>query len=67
MGSGQQYEGDCIVTIRRINPVARALLQSRRRTSTVPDRKKYNKKKERQNENRERRNTFSKDSGEENS
>ena len=55
------------MTIRRINPVARALLQSRRRTYTVPDRKKYNKKKERQNENRERRNTFSKDSGEENS
>jgi len=54
------------VTIRRINPVARALLQSRRRTSTVPDRKKYNKKKERQDETRERRNTLSKDSGEEN-
>lgn len=67
MGSRHEYEGCCIVTIRRINPVARALLQSRRRASTVPDRKKYNKKKERQNETRERRNAFSKDSGEENS
>lgn len=56
-----------MTTIRRINPVARALLQSRRRTTKVPNRKKYNKKKERQNETRERRNTLSKDSGEENS
>jgi len=67
MGSRQQYEGDCIVTIRRINPVARALLQNRRRKSVVPDRKKYNRNKERQNEARERRNALSEDKGKENS
>jgi hypothetical protein len=55
------------MSIRRINPVARALLQSRRRTSTVPDRKKYNKKKERQDAKRERRSTVSEDTGKENS
>jgi len=66
MVCGYEFQAARTMTIRRINPVARALLQSRRRTSTVPDRKKYNKKKERQDETRERRNTLSKDSGEEN-
>jgi len=55
------------MTIRRINPVAKALLQSRRATSTVPDRKKHNKKKERQNATRNRRNAFSEDTSKENS
>ena len=54
------------MTIRRINPVAKALLQSRRATSTVPDRKKH-RKKERQNATRNRRNAFSEDTGKENS
>ena len=66
MVCGYEFQAVRTMTIRRINPVARALLQSRRRTSTVPDRKKYNKKKERQDETRERRNTLSKESGEEN-
>lgn len=35
--------------VRRINPVAKALLQSRRRTQVVPDKKKYNRKKEKGN------------------
>lgn len=55
------------MTINRINPVARALLQSRRKTAVVPDRKKYNKKKERQDAKRERRSTVSEDTGKENS
>ena len=55
------------MTIRRINPVARALLQNRRKTAVVPDRKKYNKKKERQDAKRERRSTVSEDTGKENS
>lgn len=33
----------------KINPVAKALLQSRRRTQVVPDKKKYNRKKEKSN------------------
>ena len=33
----------------KINPVAKALLQSRRRTQVVPDKKKYNRKKEKGN------------------
>lgn len=32
--------------IRRVNPVAKAMMQSRRRTQVVPDKKKYNRKKE---------------------
>ena len=53
--------------IRKVNPVAKALLQSRRATSTVPDRKKHNKKKERQHATRNRRNAFSEDTSKENS
>lgn len=32
--------------IRKVNPVAKAMLQSRKRTQVVPDKKKYNRKKE---------------------
>ena len=40
--------------IRRINPVAKALAMSRRKTSTqvVPDKKKYNRKKEQDRANK---------------
>ena len=31
--------------IRKINPVAKAMLESRRRTQVVPSKKKYNRKK----------------------
>ena len=34
--------------IKPINPVAKALLQSRRRTQQVPDKTKYNRKKDKQ-------------------
>jgi hypothetical protein len=34
--------------IRKINPVAKAMHESRRRTAVVPDKKKHNKKKDRQ-------------------
>jgi hypothetical protein len=36
----------------RINPVARALLRSRRNTSTVDSKKRYNRKKDKTNEER---------------
>lgn len=36
----------------RINPVARALLRSRRNTSTVDSKKRYNRKKDKANEER---------------
>lgn len=36
----------------RINPVARALLRSRRNTSTVDSNKRYNRKKDKANEER---------------
>ena len=49
--------------IRRINPVAKALAMSRRRTSTqvVPDKKKYNRKKDKYNANKARENEITKD------
>ena len=34
--------------VKKINPVARALSQSRRRTAIVPDKTKYNRKKDKQ-------------------
>jgi len=42
-------------TIRTINPVAKALLQSRRRTQAVPDKTKYNRKKDKDNANQSRK------------
>ena len=33
----------------KVNPVAKALLQSRRHTQVVPNKKKYNRKKEKDN------------------
>jgi len=49
--------------IRRINPVAKALAMSRRKTSTqvVPDKKKYNRKKDKQDANQARQHEESKD------
>ena len=41
--------------IKPINPVAKALAQSRRRASVVPDKKKYNRKKEQDRENKTRK------------
>ena len=41
--------------IKPINPVAKALAQSRRRSSVVPDKKKYNRKKEQDRENKARK------------
>jgi len=32
--------------VHRINPVAKAMMQSRRRTSVVPNKKKYNRKRD---------------------
>ena len=49
--------------IRKVNPIAKALLQSRRRTQVVPDKKKYNRKKHKEKFNAETRNRdLSKDS-----
>jgi len=43
--------------IRRINPIAKVMAESRRRTSTkvVPDKKKYNRKKDKYNANKARK------------
>jgi len=41
--------------IRPINPVAKAVAQSRRRTTVVPDKTKYNRKKEQDRENKTRK------------
>ena len=38
--------------IKPINPVAKALAQSRRRTQTVPDKTKYNRKKDKDDANK---------------
>jgi len=49
--------------IRKVNPIAKALLQSRKRTQVVPDKKKYNRKKHKEKFNAETRNRdLSKDS-----
>jgi hypothetical protein len=42
--------------IKPINPVAKALAQSRRRTQAVPDKTKYNRKKDKHNANQSREN-----------
>ena len=49
--------------IRRINPVAKAIAMSRRRTSTkvVPDKKKYNRKKDKYNANKARKDEVTQD------
>ena len=49
--------------IKRINPVARIMAQNRRRTATqtVPDKKKYNRKKDKYNANKARENEVIKD------
>ena len=41
--------------IKPINPVAKALAQSRRRSSVVPDKKKYNRKKDKHDANKTRK------------
>jgi hypothetical protein len=49
--------------IRRINPIAKVMAESRRRTSTkvVPDKKKYNRKKDKHNANKARKDEITKD------
>jgi len=39
-----------------VNPVARAMALSRRRTQAVPDKTKYNRKKDKDNANKDREN-----------
>ena len=41
--------------MRKINPVAKVMLQNRRRTQVVPDKKKYNRKKDKDNANKNRK------------
>jgi len=41
--------------IRPINPVAKAVAQSRRRATVVPDKKKYNRKKDKDDANKTRK------------
>ena len=49
--------------IRRINPVAKAIAMSRLKTATqvVPDKKKYNRKKDKDNANKAGKNEVTKD------
>ena len=49
--------------IRRINPVARIMAQNRRRTATqtVPNKKKYNRKKDKDNANKARKDEVTQD------
>lgn len=47
--------------IKPINPVAKALAQSRRRASVVPDKKKYNRKKDKHDANQARKDEVTKD------
>lgn len=47
--------------IKSINPVAKALLQSRRRTQQVPDKTKYNRNKDKDNANKSGKDEVTKD------
>ena len=49
--------------IKRINPVAKAIALSRRKTATqvVPDKKKYNRKKDKDNANKAGKNEITQD------
>ncbi len=49
--------------IKRINPVAKIMAHNRRRTATqtVPNKKKYNRKKDKYNANKARENEITKD------
>ena len=49
--------------IRRINPIAKVMAESRRRTSTkvVPDKKKYNRNKDKDNANKNRKDEITED------
>ena len=47
--------------IKPINPVAKAVAQSRRRSSVVPDKKKYNRKKDKHDANQARKDEVTKD------
>ncbi len=47
--------------IKPINPVAKAVAQSRRRASVVPDKTKYNRKKDKQDANQAGKHEESKD------
>ncbi len=47
--------------IKPINPVAKAVAQSRRRTTVVPDKTKYNRKKDKHDVNQARKDEVTKD------
>ena len=49
--------------IKRINPIAKVMAESRRRTSTkvVPDKKKYNRNKDKDNANKNRKDEITQD------
>ena len=47
--------------IKPINPVAKAVAQSRRRATVVPDKKKYNRKKDKHDANQAGKNEVTKD------
>ena len=47
--------------IKPINPVAKAVAQSRRRLQTVPDKTKYNRKKDKHDANQVRKDEVTKD------
>ena len=51
------------IMIRRINPVAKAIAMSRRKTATqvVPDKKKYNRKKDKDYANKNRKDEITQD------
>tara|TARA_R100000234_G_scaffold71223_1_gene43793 strand:+ start:1013 stop:1168 length:156 start_codon:yes stop_codon:yes gene_type:complete len=50
--------------IRKVNPIAKAMLESRRRTQVVPSKKKYNRKKEKNYADSIRENTNQKETKE---
>jgi len=50
--------------IRKINPIAKAMMESRRRTQVVPSKKKYNRKKEKNYADSIRENTNQKETKE---
>ena len=53
IGAGHTSEGHLTMRIKPVNPVAKAVAVSRRRTQVVPDKTKYNRNKDKEQTNAE--------------
>ena len=59
--NAQDCIGDLTMVIRPVNPIAKAMAHSRRRQQVMPDKKKYNRKKDKNYADTIRENEIAKD------